>query len=351
MPLKTPQPNKPESEPLPVVAGILTFGVHVVFIGTLVMSMNWQQRDHARSSVRLWRSLPVSAQSAPPPQPRPQRLTRPKSEEIRKPEIPVEPAIPALPAALAAPKPSAPAMEPASLPAPAPPPPSVSISSPPSPASPPPRVAPASPPASPAPASRPAPEPPPPPVPELSSRPAPEPEVDVEAQRREKALALAERLREEANAPTNESLERELETRRTALDKRRAERERELSRKLQQVAEAAERDRAEEQSGEAASAATAALIDEYRARIGAKIRQRVVLPPDLRGNPEATYEVSLLPGGEVVEVRLRKSSGIPTYDAAVERAILAAQPLPVPDEPELFRTHFRHFLSNFRPKE
>ena len=175
--------------------------------------------------------------------------------------------------------------------------------------------------------------------------------MDVEALRRAKALALAEQLREEANTPTNESLEREREARRAALDKRRATRERELARKLQEVAAAAERDRADEQSGDAASAAAAALIDDYRARIGAKIRQRVVLPPDLRGNPEATYEVSLLPSGEVVEVRLRKSSGIPTYDAAVERAILAAQPLPVPDDPELFGTHFRHFLSNFRPKE
>lgn len=173
----------------------------------------------------------------------------------------------------------------------------------------------------------------------------------MEAQRREKALALADRLRQEANAPADESLEQEREMRRAALDKRRAERERELARKLQEVAAAAQRDRAEEQSGQAASAATTALIDDYRARISAKIRQRVVLPPDLRGNPEATYEVSLLPGGEVVEVRLRKSSGIAAYDAAVGRAILAAQPLPVPDDPELFGTHFRHFLSNFRPRE
>jgi colicin import membrane protein len=358
MPLKTALSSKPESEPIPVVAGILAAGVHAVFIGILVMSMSWQERDLPRSSVKLWRSLPVSEPSAPPAQPRPQHQTRPKPQEFRKPGIRVEPSIPALPAAqaprvpaaVAAPKTDAAALAPASLPAPASPPPPVSTSSAPLPASPVPRVdtALAEPPA---PASRPTPQPPPPPMPELSSPPAPEPVVDVEAQRREKALALAERLREEGNAPANESLDREREMRRAALDRRRAERERELARKLQQVAEEAERDRAEEQSGQAASAANAALIDDYRARIGAKIRQRVVLPPELRGNPEATYEVSLLPGGEVVEVRLRKSSGIPTYDAAVQRAILAAQPLPVPDDPELFRTHFRHFLSNFRPRE
>ena len=175
--------------------------------------------------------------------------------------------------------------------------------------------------------------------------------MDVEAQRREKALALAERLREEENSPANDTLDREREARRAALEKRRVERERDLARKLQEVTAAAEKGRAEEQAEEAAGAATLALIDQYRARISAKVRQRVVLPPDLRGNPEAVYEVSLLPGGEIADVRLRTSSGIRTLDAAVQRAILAAQPLPVPDDPEVFDRHFRKFLLNFRPKQ
>ncbi len=174
--------------------------------------------------------------------------------------------------------------------------------------------------------------------------------MDVEAQRREKALALAERLREEENTPANDTLDREREARRAALDKRRVERERELARKLQEVAAAAEKGRAEEQAEEAAGAQTQALIDHYRARISAKVRQRVVLPPDLHGNPEAVYEVTLLPGGEIVDVRLRKSSGMSTLDASVQRAILAAQPLPVPDDPEVFDLNFRKFLLNFRPK-
>ena len=129
--------------------------------------------------------------------------------------------------------------------------------------------------------------------------------MDVEAQRREKALALAERLREEENSPANDTLDREREARRAALEKRRVERERDLARKLQEVTAAADKGRAKEQAEEAAGAETLALIDQYRARISAKVRQRVVLPPDLRGNPEAVYEVTLLPGGEIADVRLR----------------------------------------------
>jgi colicin import membrane protein len=71
----------------------------------------------------------------------------------------------------------------------------------------------------------------------------------------------------------------------------------------------------------------------------------------MQGNPEAVYTVSLLPGGTVTQVQLLRSSGVPAYDAAVERAILAAQPLPVPEDPALFQANFKNLLLNFRPKE
>ena len=39
------------------------------------------------------------------------------------------------------------------------------------------------------------------------------------------------------------------------------------------------------------------------------------------------------------------------FDAAVARAIDAASPLPVPDDPKLFQRYFRKFNLSFRPKE
>ncbi|HEY8084368.1 MAG TPA: cell envelope integrity protein TolA, partial [Methylophilaceae bacterium] len=47
---------------------------------------------------------------------------------------------------------------------------------------------------------------------------------------------------------------------------------------------------------------------------------------------------------------LVKSSGLSACDEAVERAILAAQPLPLPPQTELF-DQFRNLNINFRPNE
>jgi len=47
---------------------------------------------------------------------------------------------------------------------------------------------------------------------------------------------------------------------------------------------------------------------------------------------------------------LKKSSGVEAYDTAVGRAIMAAQPLPVPDG-DLFQENFRELHLKFRPKD
>jgi len=60
--------------------------------------------------------------------------------------------------------------------------------------------------------------------------------------------------------------------------------------------------------------------------------------------------VVLLPGGEVLSVKLRKSSALALYDSAVERAILKAQPLPLPPDPSMFK-HFRELNLIFRPEQ
>ena len=86
----------------------------------------------------------------------------------------------------------------------------------------------------------------------------------------------------------------------------------------------------------------------YADRIRGKIRGNIVLPPDLRGNPMAVFDVVQLPSGEVISARLTKSSGHPGYDAAVERAILKSSPLPKADDPSLFQ---RDLKLNFCPQE
>jgi colicin import membrane protein len=86
----------------------------------------------------------------------------------------------------------------------------------------------------------------------------------------------------------------------------------------------------------------------YVDKIRTKIRMNVVLPSDIKGNPEAIFDVIQLPTGEVFSVRLMKSSGHTTYDEAVERAILKSSPLPKPDRPEQFQ---RELQLKFKPQE
>ena len=85
------------------------------------------------------------------------------------------------------------------------------------------------------------------------------------------------------------------------------------------------------------AAAQARLVDEYRAKINAKIKSRIVTPPNLPGDPVVEFDVTLLPGGDILEVKLKKSSGFAAFDSAVERAIHLSKPLPLPPDPTLFR--------------
>ncbi len=96
------------------------------------------------------------------------------------------------------------------------------------------------------------------------------------------------------------------------------------------------------------SAARNKAIADYLGRIRGKIRGNIVLPPDIKGNPEAVFEVTQLPSGEVINVKLKKSSGHPTLDAAVERAILKSSPLPKPEQGDVFD---RLLNIPYRPRE
>lgn len=87
---------------------------------------------------------------------------------------------------------------------------------------------------------------------------------------------------------------------------------------------------------------------DYANKIRGKIRGNIVLPQTIQGNPEAVFLVDQLPGGEVLEVRLKRSSGNASLDAAIERAIRKSSPLPKPDDPSLFE---RTLEIKYRPFE
>jgi colicin import membrane protein len=95
-------------------------------------------------------------------------------------------------------------------------------------------------------------------------------------------------------------------------------------------------------------AAQKSAMSGYADKIKGKVRGNIVMPLDMKGNPEAVFVVIQLPTGEVLSAKLRKSSGVPAYDVAVERAILKSSPLPKPDKGELFE---RELILKFHPHD
>ncbi len=288
----------------------------------LVLTMSWQHRSEPYASVKLWESLPATlAENAKPSKRKPTPPPITKQIESAPAQLDLPPPTPAA----AAPPPlaelAAPMREEIAQPIPE----SVNTV----PFEPPPSAATIS----------------------VEEQAAPIPEVDVEGLKRERALALAQMLRNEETARLGQSADQEREARNTEMQQRIEQRERKLAKEFSEIRVAAEQRRHEQQVQAEKEAAARAVTDDYRERIRAKIRQRVILPPDLEGNPEAVYAVSLLPGGTVTEIRLQKTSGVASYDFAVERAIFAAQPLPVPDDPGLFQANFKNLNLTFRPKE
>ena len=217
-------------------------------------------------------------------------------------------------------------------------------------------------PAEPEPVAKPEPPPPPPPKVEVKPEPKPEPRpvAKPEAKPVPKADIALKEKQEKEKREKQERLEKEAKAKEDKLRAEKARREQEeLHRKMlaaeQQKADAAARAAKEQADAQRraeaqAAAAQAKLVNEYTERIRAKVRSHVVVPPGLQGNPEAEFDVVLIPGGEVLTTKLRKSSGNAAYDAAVERAILKAQPLPLPPDPNVFG-QFRELRLKFRPQE
>ena len=180
-------------------------------------------------------------------------------------------------------------------------------------------------------------QPEPPPRPEIKPEPKPV-EKTVEPHKPDIALEKKKEVKKEAPKKPEPKLN---------LDRSkdiRAQLERETAALSQQL----DKDRILDQMRREAATAAATADAAYIGKLKGKIKSNIVLPPDIPGNPEAIFDVVQLPTGEIMSVKLRKSSGHAAYDAAVERAILKSSPLPKPDRPERFQ---RSLEIKFRPLE
>jgi len=172
-------------------------------------------------------------------------------------------------------------------------------------------------------------EEPKPPPPVLKPQPEPGPEV------KKPEIALPEKPKPKAK-PKPTPPKRDLAFERQLREQAAAE-EKQLQDRLI-------RDQAARAQADLRSRALAQWTDKIRA----KIRGNIILPQDVPGNPEAIFDVTLLPTGEPLTVRKTKSSGHAGYDDAVERAIMKSSPLPQPDDRSLFQ---RQLQLKFRPQD
>jgi colicin import membrane protein len=276
------------------ISGALALAMHALFLVLLVVGVSWQsQRTAAPIAVELWSELPPAARPAPQPPPPPE---------------PVKQA--------------------------------------------------------------PRPEPRPEPKPEF--KPAPKPDIALQEQLAKKKLMEArERERElkeklakekaekaEKERKLKEAEAKKLKEKELAEQKRRDEEKKRLAEKQRQEEARIAKEKeqalakllAQQQAQQAAEAAARGRLDAYSRLVSDRIKRFVVLPPNIQGNPEAVFEVVQIPGGEILDVKLRRSSGNAAYDAAVERAIRKASPLPPPPDPARF-SEVREMELKFRPKE
>ncbi len=188
------------------------------------------------------------------------------------------------------------------------------------------------------------PEPPPPP-PKAEAKPVPRAEP---APVSKADIALKDKKDKERKAQ-EELAEKK---KREQVQARVAEQKDQQAKAAEQQRLAREQDEALRKIAQQQAAAQEKLRNEYIEKIRSKIRSRITLPPNLQGNPEAELGIIVLPGGEVLGVKTRKASDQSAWDTAVERAILLAQPLPMPPPPDspLFK-EFRELNLKFRPKE
>ncbi|GMU71215.1 MAG: cell envelope integrity protein TolA [Burkholderiales bacterium] len=161
----------------------------------------------------------------------------------------------------------------------------------------------------------------------------------------EKRAAEEKRIADEKRKADEKRAAEARERQKRETDAMLAQAQKEATQRAEQDARARVEAEARAKAQAEANARATAQADWIR-RIQAKIRGNVTLPPGMPGNPEAVFRVIQLPTGEILDVRLAKSSGVKAYDDAVNRAILKSSPLPRPDRQEMFQ---RELELKFRP--
>ena len=172
--------------------------------------------------------------------------------------------------------------------------------------------------------------------------------ADKAEQQRKLALKQAEEARAAEEKARQEREAQEEKERAEQEARELAEIEQNMLEKLAQ--EEAEEELVRQQEAERRAKLAARIETEYLARIRDQISSAWVYPPGVDPEQEVEVELSVVPTGEVVDIKILNGSGNQSLDRSVEQAIINASPLPVPEDIRIFEASFRQFRMKFRPE-
>lgn len=171
----------------------------------------------------------------------------------------------------------------------------------------------------------------------------PEPEAQAGRKRPEAELDKKEDERRLKEAEDKKQAAEAEKRRLTAVKKKEA-----LQR--QKLAEQAFKEGLAAEERQRREARAAAEVEKYRELIRQKVSRNWNRPVGVARGLQCTVRVRVVPGGEVLQATVVRSSGDLLFDGSVESAVHKATPLPLPDAPELFE-YFRELEFLFRPEE
>jgi colicin import membrane protein len=91
------------------------------------------------------------------------------------------------------------------------------------------------------------------------------------------------------------------------------------------------------------------VVDKYTALIVQAIGEHWLVPLQANKKLKSELMIRLGPGGNVIDVQIKKSSGDPSLDSSARAAVLKASPLPVPETAAEFEP-FRQFVLTVKPE-
>lgn len=176
----------------------------------------------------------------------------------------------------------------------------------------------------------------------------------AEKEAADKAEKLKQQKKKEEDAKAAKAKAEAEKKKKAEAEKQKAEAE--LKRKREQEAQEEKRRQEaarQEQEKHIADTADDASVMSYNELLAKRVGENFNAPPSARLGMVSVFEIDMLPNGQVIGVRLVRSSGNQAFDLAAEQAIRRVERFTeIKDMPiDLFNKHFRHFTFTFDPKD